>query len=389
MTMRRLIGFSVVPIFLLIVSCVHKESKSPDSPSEQIAYAGHGMLFDKSFKEITLTPELIRQIQDSTLDEISKVKRPNAEAAAQIQQAQKILSDKLISAEEAVLLKGAIINKHLQDASTGLKAKYDWRNKLILSKYWHLVDPQYQSEINPAILARLKELGFFDLFKVRDTNYMADCRTHNVPIPPDWAESGTAWRLQGTLTQNILQPNGFAAVWTYSDPGRRGACIALPRGSGAPGSVAGIICQSATTGHACFWDNKLRSNPGSAIGWSGKRLVINDLVDGSNLVENCTGCHRGNNVYLISPDDATWRKVLRGPLNGGSTGTFTTRVESSSDNRGGHPRYIPITTLPDRPGWENGLPSNVCSSACHEQPVVNAPQPMPPVCGNSGCYGTP
>jgi hypothetical protein len=232
------------------------------------------------------------------------------------------------------------------------------------------------------------------------TAYVADCRAHSVPIPPDWAETGTPWVLQGPLTQNLLEPGEFAGVWTYSDPSARGACIALPRGTGNSGSLAGIICQSATTGHACFWDNKLRSDPGQQpIGWSGVRLVISQLHDGTSLSENCTSCHRGNNVFLISPDDPTWAKVLRGPLSGPSTGTFTTQVEKSSDEQGGHPRYIPITTLPERPGWQNPFASGGCAGACHEfhaLPVANPiPTPMPPDCARpsttdpSRCYGTP
>jgi hypothetical protein len=215
-----------------------------------------------------------------------------------------------------------------------------------------------------------------------------------VPIPPDWAESGTPWVLQGTLTQNLLQPGEYAAVWTYSDPSTRGACIALPRGNGSVGTLNGFICQSATTGHACFWDNKRRGSA-DAVGWRDLRLVISELQDGSNLAkeENCTACHRGNNVFLISPDDPTWSKVLRGPLSGPSTGTFTTQVETSSDNQGGHPRYIPITTLPPRSSWENPFAPGGCAGACHELHLGNfsVPQPMPPTCNTApgGCYGTP
>jgi hypothetical protein len=225
-----------------------------------------------------------------------------------------------------------------------------------------------------------------------DTPYMADCRVHGVPIPPDWAESGTAWILQGNLKDgtNLLQPGQNAFVWTYSDPNVRGACIALPRGSGGPGSLAGIICQSATTGHACFWDNKLRTNPAVAVGWSAQTLQISKLVDGSNLSENCTSCHRGDNVFLISPDDPTWRKVLTGTLSNPSTSlligpNFTTRVE-------GVARYIPLSTIPPRAGWENPAATG-CAGACHGNPVLgfsNVPNPMPPHCATSGvadnCY---
>ncbi len=226
-----------------------------------------------------------------------------------------------------------------------------------------------------------------------DTPYMAQCRAQGVPIPPDWAETGTPWVLQGNLRTgtNLLQPGQDAFVWTYSDPTVRGACIALPRGNGGSGSLAGFICQSATTGAACFWDNMPKNNqrPG-ILGWRNQTLRIADLADGSNLTGVtgvCTNCHRGNNAFLISPDDSTWAKVLRGPLVTSFGSTFTTRVEASSDNTGGHPRYVSIT----QPGWSNTLLAVGCAGACHEQPTVNAP-PMPPICAAGGvenCYGHP
>lgn len=238
-----------------------------------------------------------------------------------------------------------------------------------------------------------------------DTPYMAQCRAQGVPIPPDWAETGTAWELQGNLRTgtNLLRPGQDAFVWTYTDPAVKGACIALPRGSGGAGSLAGIICQSATTGAACFWDNRKRDDTDPmrqvpTLGWSGKTLIISELKDATNITEPgsgiCPTCHRGDNVFLISPDDPTWAKVLRGPLVTSPGSKFTTRVEASSDNQGGHPRYIPISSVAEQPprsgGWGvNTFQAGACSGSCHEQPSVSAP-PMPPACAAGGvenCYG--
>lgn len=248
-----------------------------------------------------------------------------------------------------------------------------------------------------------------------DTPYMAECRAQGVPIPPDWAETGTAWELQGNLRtgSNLLKPGEDAFVWTYADPAVKGACIALPRGSGGAGSLAGIICQSATTGAACFWDNRKRNNANpmrqvpQTLGWKGKTLIISELKDATNLTEPgsgiCPTCHRGNNVFLISPDDPTWEKVLRGPLVTSPGSTFTTRVEASSDNQGGRPRYVPITSVagqPPRPRWGNDFAAGGCDG-CHENPTFPftsssltalTTMNMPPVCAAGGvenCYGHP
>jgi hypothetical protein len=366
-------------------------SKEPIT-AETIAHAGHAKLFDKHLKEIPGDPKTLMALQEALLSEISKHDgvRKIQQNDETIAQAQKLLATQLPE-EQAFAIKAGIIEKSLQNVPE-LEVRYGWRNRAILSHHWNL-DRKLRTALSERILELLRDLGVFRPV-TRTTDYIRDCQAHDVPIPPDWAETGTAWVMQGTLARNLLSPGNFAAVWTYSDPAKRGACIALPRGDGSPGSPAGIICQSATTGHACFWDNKLLSvSPEEFMGWSGLTLRIADLKDGSNLNSSCTGCHIGNNVYLISPDDPTWGKVLRGPLSGARTGTFTTVVEASSDNRGGHPRYVPITTLPERPGWQNNFPGPGCAGSCHEQPVATfGPPPMPPACaagGVSNCYGTP
>ena len=124
-------------------------------------------------------------------------------------------------------------------------------------------------------------------------------------------------------------------------------------------------------------------------------MRINELQDGSNLVDGseCTACHHGNNVYLMSPDDPAWTGLMRGVLNGPRPGTFTTRVEASTDNFAGHPRYIPMAG--GRPLWVNAKVAGGCSAACHERPnppVEVLSVPMPPACSAGGvanCYGTP
>jgi hypothetical protein len=387
-------------VSLALLGCVSKSTEPAaiePSPVEQIAFFGHGRLFDAKMNEIKLDDTLLAQMQDAMLVEIQqyKGKDPAGEDKAALAQAQELLKSQKLATNEAALLKSGVIHTLLRTAPRELRDKYAWRNTAAFYHYWN--HDLKQRLVSERLLDLLSRLHLFEpANQGTPTAYMNDCRAHSVPIPPDWAETGTAWRKQGTLSSNLLVPGAYAEVWTYSDPTVRGACIALPRDSGAAGSLAGIICQSATTGHACFWDNQLRSAPASVLGWSGQRLVIADLVDGATMADakNCTGCHRGNNVYLISPDDATWAKVLRGPLVGGSTGTFTTRVEASTDNRGMHPRYIPITTLPERAGWVNTFVSGGCAGACHEAPVVRAP-PMPPACAlpssssAANCYGTP
>lgn len=260
----------------------------------------------------------------------------------------------------------------------------------------------YEDAIGPATGTRLSA------GRGTDTPYMAECRRKGVPIPPDWSPRSTAWINHGNVNDaggNILQPGLGAYVWTYTHPRVRGACIALPRtNGGARGGLAGIICQSATTGHACFWDSRRRlpNNPGAdtpPLDWNTEVLRIAELKDAMTLTNNdlvvsgvCTDCHHGENVFIVAPDNPVWEKVLRtadlGP-------NFTTRVESSSDTSGGRPRYIPVTGLggTSRAGWSNPLRPLTCGPNCHEQPgsFPNPPTRMPPACGSmlstlSSCY---
>lgn len=237
-----------------------------------------------------------------------------------------------------------------------------------------------------------------------ETAYMSECRTQGVPIPPNWSVNSTRWTRHGTIrNSNLLDPGVDATVWSYTDPVVRGACIALPRAGsptpGARGGLAGIICQNADTGAACFWDSRWRDagNPMRqmpAIDWASSTLIIGQLKDATNITEQgsgvCTECHRGNNVFLMAPDDPVWATVMRGSLPTTAGSNFTTRIFGSSDMQGGHPRYVPLSG--QRAGWQNDFRAGGCGAACHESPALGfgVVPPMPPLCATGGdtenCY---
>lgn len=238
-----------------------------------------------------------------------------------------------------------------------------------------------------------------------DGNYLESCRAKGVPIPPDWKSSASEWESHGRLSTILLTPNSldqtpvnetsFASIWSYAPPQGRGACLAIGRNSGS----FQIICQSATTGYACFWGNDRHS---STTSWTPQTsevqiALLQDPVKGfpPDTVP-CTECHRGNNAFLYAPDDPTWATVLR-PAH--PRPTFTTRVEQSS-HQGQltfgsitvtYPRYIPIGGKSI--DLTNPLPAGPsCSGSCHELHVemfkknytvegyIRAPRPMGPNC---------
>lgn len=143
--------------------------------------------------------------------------------------------------------------------------------------------------------------------KPNATAYVDDCRDKLVPIPPPWGDPG--WEKQKTLKPEelwILNGKDLSAeVWTYrpkkGEPGEGGLCVALPRYQNGTLIAMGIICQGKE-GYACFWDvgaatvDKPGGDPGQKA--NPKGLKVDDLPNGGNLVENCTECHRGSNVFI-------------------------------------------------------------------------------------------
>ena len=238
---------------------------------------------------------------------------------------------------------------------------------------------------------------------VSEGAYIESCRAKSVPIPPNWKRLASEWEQHGTLQTILLTPNDleqapvpeatFATVWSYASPNVRGACIAIGRNGG----VFQIICQSAATGHACFWSNDPHS---PTAGWNLEtaEVRISSLRDPDQGFAPgtvpCTECHRGNNAFLYAPDDPIWATVLRSEH---VRPTFTTRVENSSHHGQltvgattiTYPRFIPIGGK--SVALNNPLPTATgCSGSCHELHVeifkknhtvegyVGIPRPMGP-----------
>lgn len=241
-----------------------------------------------------------------------------------------------------------------------------------------------------------------------DNNYLESCRAKGVPIPPDWKPTSSDWERHGNLHTILLTPNtldqtpvdetSFASVWSYAPSQGRGACIALGRNGGS----FQVICQSATTGYACFWSNDPLS---PATTWTPettevRMISLRDPVQGfAPDTAPCTDCHRGNNAFLYAPDDQTWATVLRP---GQRRPTFTTRVEQSPHHgqltfgatTTTYPRFIPIGGK--AVALHNPLPTATsCSGSCHElhleifkknhtaEGYVRIPRPMGPNCAQN------
>ena len=216
-------------------------------------------------------------------------------------------------------------------------------------------------------------------------DYMRMCNSEGVPIPPPWnPTSGTnQWQRQGVQSTLFISQTFTTEVWKYQSTNPAGICLALPRmenGSDINQNIEllGIICQSEASGKACFWDNVERPTPEvssgqpettaaeAAVRRPGGRARITgaatrdmdpiNMSDGYNLTENCTACHRGDNVYLIHPG--------------------TTIDAGDTDHNGS--RYAPISGQPASPAWRN--PTLTLSTA--ESSTLSG-------CSNGGCHAMP
>ena len=354
------------------------------TPATMIAYSGHGMYFDHLARQIKVDDLLVQTMERSMSDQLMEraAGKLDDKEVALIKEAQAYAQSGELKPAYAALLQGAVTSRLMEFADERLLAQFEWRHRLLMRRYTRLTIDRRWLELYPVELRGLLRFAGPWVFIQPSTDYVQRCRADDVPIPPQWSEANpNGWEYHGKLVQNLLQPGDDAHVWTWSDPHDRGACVFLPRGTSGNG-LAGTLCQSAATGKACIWDNLDRTT-GAVLGWKNVTLNVNQMQDGDMLASNCTGCHRGNNAFLMSPDDPTWAKILR-PVNQATVGaTFTTNLDA------GIPRY---TMISNQAGWTN--PSASQCIGCHERPTVgfaNVPNPMPPNCANSNndpsaCY---
>ncbi len=343
-------------------------------PADWIDIAYHGGLYDANFEPVEIDRIQAFKIQESMFSIFSEAADPNALRKVYDGKISEFFYLKQNDDDVALVLRSTVLEAMLGALPDKMRARYAWRHQLLQREIRKLLDGAFW-QIHPDVLRRIKE-GMFRvppggwLTPVETTTaYMDTCAANDVPIPPDFPSAD--WKLQGEQLVEFILADGFNTE-VYAYRGATGVCMALPRTTGgrtysAGGAIAfdGIICQSETTGKACFWDNIDRET-GAQIRGNPVRLEINKLMDGSNLVENCTSCHRGANVFNIHPGTAV---DLRRPSDGPSDGR-------PYDIHPGSPaapiRYAPIGSNRYGP-WTNPGPLSLAGTgygcqSCHEIP---------------------
>jgi hypothetical protein len=260
---------------------------------ERITYAYHGVLLDKNRREIRLDLATIAGIQDSMITVLKRGVDTKTLQSMNVLLAQ-VGDARQDDLDQRVLINDQLIGGLLPRVPEQLRARFGWRYRLL-----HERMPQFDlGRLDPAVLEALRRQGFVtqpDSAAPAATTYLDECRSNQVPTPPDWPDS-VRWVSRGALDPSFnFIGSTDTRVYTYNDA--NGVCYALPR---VESGLMGIICQSQATGKACFYDN-IDRDTGTRIDWRTSPLTMAHLKNGSELSENCTNCHRGDNVFLIHP----------------------------------------------------------------------------------------
>jgi len=270
--------------------------RSQTKPVDWLFVAYHGQVIDQNFEPVVLDIKTIDAIQVSIFDELY----PSLGAAATAKYGKDLavlFAAKDLNLHERAEARATAIDGLLTVASAAQIDRMRWRNDTLRGG---IDQVPWEYTISPAVLAWIRSHGIPVYTPPPGQAYIDECVAQSVPIPPDWPSDD--WTEEGTLAFTFL--GGDTHVYTYRDPFHPddGICFALPRYApdGAL-TVNGIICQSKHTGRACFWDNLTRETPVRRIGTADEPLHIGAIQDGYTLSENCTNCHRGDNVFNIHP----------------------------------------------------------------------------------------
>ncbi|HYR09550.1 MAG TPA: hypothetical protein VEQ60_17380, partial [Longimicrobium sp.] len=270
-----------------------RQDEAPYGDVERIAHAYHGLLLDADLKEIPMDLPLIASMQKSLFARLLAEADPGL--AEEVRLLREDAEQSGFGAEETALANNAILGTLLDRSDEKLRARYDWRYRVVREQTWRLA-----VDIHPGLLEWIRKRGLEE-FGIpglgNGARYIADCERESVPTPP--AFPGEEWGDSLDLRPefNFI---GRGEVKVFAIQNEDGVCYALPR---TEGLLLGIICQSARTGKACFYDN---SRPGSEerIDWRRETMTAWDLQSGYDLDEACTDCHRGTNAFIIHPGSA-------------------------------------------------------------------------------------
>lgn len=335
MRSRFFSGTMLVCAVALLSACPKRQAEDAgksanfvaDDPLEAIQAVYHGLPLDADGKLVGLSRESI----ENSLRKFVKTHSDKSKDSEAIEQFKAKLREKgqldpslelLITGAQAEYI--ALTNPELAAGEMPAKLAF-LREQLKVIKLdevkWagdrgpeavQSMQKEFQLQINRKFWEMFRPWWPWEPFKPIKFRY---CALSDVPQPPDWGTAGWVRKTSGavnTVPANrlyILNTPGYSTeVWTHTDPGGRGGCIALPRKDGGL-TTQGVICQNSNSGNACFWDN--RPHPGGATFsdaemLGAKKSIVKDWVNGNDPALSgggkCVQCHRGENAFVLHQD---------------------------------------------------------------------------------------
>lgn len=359
--LRRLVFLYATTLLAVLITACSRPANTPEKQPKavtfsDIAFIYHGAALDRDLRAIPLDRKTVSDMLDSMVSAIS-APRPQLELPdGTIRPAQKsrFSAQSFAQQTEALQKQGGdplfakiallrFYTKGLPPSEAGIYAERLAVLREALSAMPGVQQPQPTSQLQEMLASLGPGLNAAD--------YLPACRAAGVPIPPNWPDP--AWTDQGALppqsTFASFPGTVTSEVFTYQPADGSGVCYALPRKS-ATGSIEalGVICQARASGKACFFDNLDAS--GNRITGQSVAMDFSKIQNGYVLEENCTGCHRGGNVFMIHP------KTPLGAIR----------------NRNPDVRYTPI----GQATWDNppalAEEGNGACAECHEIAAPNA-----------------
>jgi hypothetical protein len=331
---------------LLITGCVivlganpwsNRMYAQPGPQQEPIAYIGHGAFFDAAGNELEITQAFVDKAQAwyrtkllADLDEVKKREFTVLEKSLLTGVETKGQTSLVLQNQELEWLLSNSMKHKEDDRMLGkLRALRFALSRRLPEQQGQKIENPEEFKLDPAIAHKLESLrlqpqgGVHVLSATVNQGqaYLNECMANQVPIPPTinvMDPAGVAgWKSQGFIpisTQFIVQSP--AEVRTFKSTSPAGMCYALPRFDAGQTTVNldGVICLSAVTSKACFWDNQMAGSgfafpagthipigvPNAAIDPSGRYQAGGfELLGGSGGV--CTDCHAGENPYITHP----------------------------------------------------------------------------------------
>ena len=318
---------------------------------EDLSEAHYGHIYTEKAEKLKLTDNDVIQLQTHLQQKILQ-NIPKEQQQKMTDLKQEFAQNKEFQDPQSQFLFNTAITQKLLtelNTKTALQFPYQRYHRILRRQVFDRVRIRDIRSILP-LRNYLRDRGLLDhLIPKTDGDYVQQCRDASVPIPPDWGSS--QWNLIGDQNRTFIGTTMRTEVWAYKNS--HGTCVALPRIVGSDNiQLLGIICQSTQTGNACFWDNIDNNTERRLTGEDAVSMRIADLQNANTLDENCTDCHRGQNVFLIHPN------------------------ETIDISRVGYDlipdiRYQPVST---QSAWQNPSPHSevgdgACAS-CHEIPAL-------------------